>query len=83
MRNAPYEIKYEIKEDVRKLVDAQQWMTFDEAELLILHMIDRFYPEKKYNTFDSLCKIEFGIFQRETEKQMQERLQVARAWFKK
>lgn len=81
MRHAPLDVKYGIREDIRKLVDAHQFLSFDEAELLILHMIDKYWPEKRYNTFDGLCKIEFGIFQRETEQQILERVQSAEAWF--
>ena len=81
MRHAPLDVKYGIRADVRALVDAHQWMTFDQAELLILHMIDRYYPQKRYNTFEALCQIGFGILQRETESQVQERIQIAEAWF--
>jgi len=81
MKYAPYEIKYSIREDVRNLVDAHQWLTFDQAELLILHMIDKYWTQRRYNTFESLCKIGFGILQRETESQVQERILVAEAWF--
>ena len=81
MRHAPLDVKYEIREDVRDLTLVHQWMSFDEAELLVLHMIDRFWPQRKYNTFESLCEIEYGILQRESEKQVQERILVAEAWF--
>ena len=81
MRHAPLDVKYEIREDVRSLVDAHQWLTFDQAELLILHMIDKNWPQRRYNTFDPLCNIGFGILQRETEKQLQERILIAEAWF--
>ena len=81
MRYAPLDVKYGIREDVRSLVDAHQFLSFDEAELLILHMIDKHWPERKYNTFECLNKISFGILQRETEKQVQERLLIAEAWF--
>ena len=81
MRHAPLDIKYSIREDIRKLVDAHQFLTFDQAELLILHMIDKHWPERKYNTYHALNKIEFGIFQRETEQQILERVKIAEAWF--
>ena len=81
MRHAPLDVKYGIRADVRALVDAHQWMTFDQAELLILHMIDKNWTQKKYNTFEALCQIGFGILQRETESQVQERIQIAEAWF--
>ena len=81
MRYAPIEVRSAIREDIRSLVDAHQFLSFDEAELLLLHMIDKFYPEKRYNTFQGLCSIEFGILQRETEQQILERLGIAEAWF--
>lgn len=81
MRHAPLELKYAIREDVRNLVDCHQWMTFDEANLLLLHMIDKYYPQKRYNTFDALCKIRYGILQRETETQLRDRIKLAEAWF--
>ena len=81
MKHAPYEIIHTLREDMRKLTLVHEWMTFDEAEILLLHMVDKFYPQKKYNTYETLCDIEFRILQRETESQIRERIRDALAWF--
>ena len=82
LKNAPHESRYRVSHDVRKLVDVHAWLSFDQAELLVLHMIDKNWPQRRYNTFEALCKIGYGILQRETESQIQERIQDAEAWFK-
>ena len=81
MRYAPAEIRHEIKDDMRVIVDCHQWMTFDEAELVLLHMVDKHWPMDRYNCRDTLNDISFRIMQRETENEMKERLKIAEAWF--
>ena len=65
-------------QNVINLTVTHPWMQFEEAWLLMRHAYVRFKPEEKYNTFLTLMSIEYGIFQRETEENLRQRIEIAK-----
>ena len=65
-------------DNVINLTITHPWMSFEEAWILMKYSYLRFKTQEKYNTFKTLMSIEYGIFQRETEENLRERIAIAK-----
>ena len=71
-------------ENVFVLCDAHPWMTFDEAWLLLKWSYEKNKSQDGYcgkNTFLTLMNIDFGIYQRQDEDWLRERIKQAKEKF--
>ena len=68
---------------VKSLCSAHSWISFEESRVLLLDAYRRFRGQAKYggNMVQTLLTIEISILQRASERELKQRLALAREWF--
>jgi hypothetical protein len=80
-RKSSYLWRMMFSENVINLTNAHPWLSFEDAWILMKYTYFKFKPEEKYNTFRTLMSIEYGIFQRESELKLRQRILIAKKYF--
>ena len=68
-------------ENVINLTRKHPWMSFEEAWLLMKYSYHKNKNGEKYNTFMTLMKIDYGMYQWQSEAWIRNRLQEAKIKF--
>jgi hypothetical protein len=71
-----------MEEDAIRLTFVHPWMTVNDAKLLLHHQYMRVRSHKKYGgwkTVETLMNIAYGIYQRESEENLRERINLIKS----
>ena len=71
-----------MERDAINLTLVHEWMTVSDAKLLLLHQFMKVRSQKRYGgwkTVETLMNISYGIFQRESEKNLRARLDLIKS----
>ena len=71
-----------MEQDAINLTLVHEWMTVDDAQLLLIDAYRKFKPREKYggNTVVTLMKITFGAWQRLSEDEMRAELELVKSF---
>jgi|TARA_B100000282_G_scaffold123684_1_gene88207 hypothetical protein len=71
-----------MERDAINLTLVHEWMTVSDAKLLLFHQFMKVRSQKRYGgwkTVQTLMNISYGIFQRESEKNLRARLDLIKS----
>ena len=71
-----------MERDAINLTLVHEWMTVSDAKLLLFHQFMKVRSQKRYGgwkTVETLMNISYGIFQRESEKNLRARLDLIKS----
>ena len=72
-----------MEDDAIKLTLVHEWMTVSDARLLLQHYYLKMRPQRKYGgwkTVETLMKIAYGNFQRDSEENLRARLNMIKSY---
>ena len=71
-----------MERDAINLTLVHEWMTVSDAKLLLFHQFMKVRSQRRYGgwkTVETLMNISYGIFQRESEKNLRARLDLIKS----